>query len=39
VHSETWRAQCAQPVRRGDRLRVIAIDGLLLQVQHINEEA
>ncbi|MGB5538480.1 MAG: nodulation protein NfeD [Gammaproteobacteria bacterium] len=39
VHSETWRAQCAQPVRRGDRLRVTGIDGLLLQVRHINEEA
>ena len=39
VHSETWRAQCARPVRRGDRLRVTAIDGLLLQVRHINEEA
>jgi len=39
VHGETWRAQCAQPVRRGDRLRVVGIDGLLLQVMHINEEA
>jgi len=39
VHGETWRAQCARPVRRGDRLRVVGIDGLLLQVMHINEEA
>jgi membrane-bound serine protease (ClpP class) len=39
VHGETWRAQCAKPVRRGDRLRVVGIDGLLLQVMHINEEA
>ena len=39
VHGETWRARCAQPVRRGDRLRVVAIDGLQLEVRHINEEA
>jgi len=39
VHGETWRARCEQPVRRGDRLRVTAIDGLLLHVRHFNEEA
>ena len=33
VHGETWRARCAQPVHRGDRLRVIAIEGLVLRVQ------
>ncbi len=38
VHGETWRVESAQPVTRGDKLRVIAIEGLVLQVRHINEE-
>lgn len=30
VHGERWRVRCAVPVRRGGRLRVTAIDGLVL---------
>ena len=30
VHGETWRARTHAPVRRGQRLRVRAIDGLVL---------
>jgi membrane-bound serine protease (ClpP class) len=33
IHGEIWLAQSAQPVRRGDRLRVTALDGLVLQVE------
>ncbi len=30
VHGERWRVRCAVPVKRGARLRVTAIDGLVL---------
>jgi len=30
VHGETWRARTHAPVRKGQRLRVRAIDGLIL---------
>jgi membrane-bound serine protease (ClpP class) len=33
VHGEIWLAQSAQPVTRGDKLRVTAMDGLVLQVE------
>jgi len=32
VHSETWRVRSAAPLRAGERLRVRAIDGLVLDV-------
>jgi membrane-bound serine protease (ClpP class) len=32
VHGEIWRVRCAQPLRRGERVRVTAIDGLVLEV-------
>ena len=32
VHGESWRVRAAVPVRRGQRLRVTAIDGLVLTV-------
>jgi len=32
VHGETWRARTHAPVRRGQRLRVRAIDGLVLDI-------
>lgn len=32
VHGERWKVRSAAPVRRGERLRVTAIDGLVLQV-------
>ena len=31
--SENWQARAAQPVRKGARLRVTAIDGLVLTVE------
>jgi membrane-bound serine protease (ClpP class) len=33
VHGESWRVRCRAPVRRGQRLRVAAIDGLVLTVE------
>ena len=33
VHGETWRARTRGPVRRGQRLRVKAIDGLVLDAE------
>jgi membrane-bound serine protease (ClpP class) len=32
VRGESWRVKSAVPVRRGQRLRVTAIDGLVLTV-------
>jgi membrane-bound serine protease (ClpP class) len=33
VHGETWRVRTNAPVRRGDRLRVSGMDGLVLNVE------
>jgi membrane-bound serine protease (ClpP class) len=33
VQGETWRVRSSTPVKRGDRLKVKAIDGLLLTVE------
>ena len=33
VHGESWRVRANAPVRRGDRLQVKAIDGLILTVE------
>ena len=33
VHGETWRARCRQPLAKGQRVRVISIDGLILDVE------
>ena len=32
VHSENWRASCDQSLRKNEKVKVTAIDGLLLQV-------
>ncbi|MHB8667287.1 MAG: NfeD family protein [Burkholderiales bacterium] len=32
VHSETWRVRAAAPLKAGQRIRVAAVDGLLLDV-------
>jgi len=32
VHSETWRVRASEPVNKGQRLRVKAINGLVLDV-------
>lgn len=38
IHSENWRATCDQPLRKKEKVRVTAIDGLLLQVMPINTQ-
>lgn len=35
VHGERWNARCPVPLRRGDPVRVLAIDGLLLEVEPV----
>lgn len=37
VHSESWEARAIRPVHRGERIRVIARDGLLLTVEPLPE--
>jgi len=32
VHGETWRIRCKQPLAKGQRVRVISMDGLILDV-------
>lgn len=32
VHGESWRVRCNEPLAPGDRIRVVAMDGLVLQV-------
>ncbi|MEN8206308.1 MAG: nodulation protein NfeD [Pseudomonadota bacterium] len=39
IHGEIWLAESATPLRRGDRVRVVAVDGLVLKVQPHNQEA
>ncbi|GMG88005.1 NfeD family protein [Biformimicrobium ophioploci] len=34
LEGEIWRARCASPVKKGDRLEVIAVEELWLQVRH-----
>ena len=38
IHGEIWRAESATPLRRGDKVQVVAIDGLVLKVQPLNQE-
>ena len=33
AHGEIWRARCTSPVHQGDRLRILAVDGLTLHVE------
>jgi len=39
IHGEIWLAESATPLRRGDRVKVVAVDGLVLKVQPLNQEA
>ena len=39
IHGEIWQAASATPLRRGDRVKVVAVDGLVLKVQPYNQEA
>jgi membrane-bound serine protease (ClpP class) len=38
VHSESWIAQTENPVRKGQRLRVVAINGLTLKVEETHDD-
>lgn len=38
VHSERWTARTSQLLHKGDKARVLAIDGLTLEVEPISEE-
>jgi membrane-bound serine protease (ClpP class) len=38
IHGEIWQAESAAALRRGDQVQVIAIDGLVLKVQPLNQE-
>jgi membrane-bound serine protease (ClpP class) len=37
VHSESWTAQSECPVRKGQRVRVVAIDGLTLTIEEASD--
>ena len=37
IHGETWQVQSESPLRCGDQVRVIAIDGLILNVERVKE--
>ena len=38
VHSETWQARSRTPLKKGDRVKVKAIEGLVLMVEPVKEE-
>jgi membrane-bound serine protease (ClpP class) len=38
VHSESWIAQSDRPVRKGARVRVVAMDGLTLKVEEADDD-
>jgi membrane-bound serine protease (ClpP class) len=33
VHGETWRIRCKQPLRQGQKIRVLSMDGLIFDVE------
>ena len=37
IHGENWHAKSVQPLKRGQAVRVIRIDGLTLHVEPIQE--
>jgi len=38
LHGELWNARCSAGVRKGDRVRVIKVERLLLHVERLREE-
>jgi membrane-bound serine protease (ClpP class) len=38
IHSENWQAACDQPLHKNEKVRVTAINGLLLQVMPIKKQ-
>ncbi len=39
IHGEAWQVKSKLPFKRGDHVRVTSIDGLILSVEPVNEEA
>jgi membrane-bound serine protease (ClpP class) len=39
IHGEVWLAEAAVPLSRGDKVKVVAIDGLVLKVQPLSQES
>ena len=39
IHGETWQVQSQSPLRSGDQVRVIALNGLILSVEPVKEGA
>ena len=37
IHSENWQASCDLPLHKNEKVRVTAIDGLVLRVMPIKE--
>ena len=37
VHSESWTAQSECPVRKGQRVRVVSMDGLILKIEEVSD--
>lgn len=38
IHGEVWSAESTLPLKRGNRVQVVAVDGLVLHVQLANKE-
>ena len=38
VHSENWQASTGEPVKKGQRVRIVSIDGLSLVIQALQED-
>jgi membrane-bound serine protease (ClpP class) len=38
IHGEIWLAESATPLRRGDRVQVIAVNGLVLKIQPLHPD-
>ncbi|MEW5972469.1 MAG: nodulation protein NfeD [Pseudomonadota bacterium] len=38
IHGESWLAECASPVRKGQQVRVRGMEGLVLKVEPFHEE-
>lgn len=39
VHSEYWSAEASVPIQAGTRVRVVSVDGMVLRVEPIRQEA
>jgi membrane-bound serine protease (ClpP class) len=38
VHSEEWQARSGKPIKRGQKVKVVGIEGLVLTVEPYNPE-